>query len=372
MKQQKLLFVWMAVFLLTGLASCSEEDKSVFGDDFEIPELTDANTIQFTVDASSDWKVLELHTGGGRMAVEWGDGRLQKVESTAIGTTTYRYGNAKSNHVRIWAEELDFCRVEGTLLSISNLRIGNLPAMKDLSLDAIKGTKSIDLSVSCPNLETLSLVYWQDLENIELSGCSKLTSVTLYNMPKLTSLELGNLPVLRDFRYSSEGLTSLSLKGLPALSGVSCWNCDDLSSLEVDDNNKISSLELINCAVSSADFLSKMPSLAELNCNKNKLVRLDLSKNSSIRNLDCSNNLLESIILPTDNSLISLACHANHLTASALNSVFSVLNEYHGPLHGMYKISFYDNPDGENECAKDIFQKKGWKEVSKDTYGKKK
>lgn len=78
MKQKKLLFSLIGVCLLLGFSSCSSEDKSVFGDDFEIPELTDANTIQFTVDASGEWKVIEMNAGGGRIAIEWGDGRLQK------------------------------------------------------------------------------------------------------------------------------------------------------------------------------------------------------------------------------------------------------------------------------------------------------
>lgn len=63
MKQKKLLFSLIGVCLLLGFSSCSSEDKSVFGDDFEIPELTDANTIQFTVDASGEWKVIEMNAG---------------------------------------------------------------------------------------------------------------------------------------------------------------------------------------------------------------------------------------------------------------------------------------------------------------------
>ena len=43
MKQSKLLLGLIGICLLFGFSSCEGEDKSVFGDDFEIPELTDAN-----------------------------------------------------------------------------------------------------------------------------------------------------------------------------------------------------------------------------------------------------------------------------------------------------------------------------------------
>ena len=39
MKQSKLLLGLIGICLLFGFSSCEGEDKSVFGDDFEIPEL---------------------------------------------------------------------------------------------------------------------------------------------------------------------------------------------------------------------------------------------------------------------------------------------------------------------------------------------
>ena len=96
MKRNKLLFSLIGVYLLLGFSSCSNDDKSVFGDDFDIPKLTDANTIQFTVDATGERKMLQIIGGGGRMAVDWGDGRLQKIENTdANPVVHYKYGNSK-------------------------------------------------------------------------------------------------------------------------------------------------------------------------------------------------------------------------------------------------------------------------------------
>ena len=370
MKQKKLWFSLIGICIILTFNSCSKEDLRVFGDDFEIPELTDANTIQFTVDASGEWKQLEVHAGGGRMAIEWGDGRLQKIESPDRSTVAYRYGNAKSYQVRIWAEELDFLRLEGTLIPIGNLQMGDLPEMKDFSLDGFMNIQKLDLSSSCPNLTTISMVDWPDLVDLDLTGCSKLTSVTLFSLPKLTSFEFGNHPDLKTFRYSSAGLTSLSLRGLPGLTDVDCFSCDDLSSLEVDDDNIINTLNIMNCAFSSAGFLSQMPHLQRLDCDVNKLTTLDLSVQKALMYLDCSENLLESVSLPAENSFDQLDFHSNHLSASALNQIFKSLNTYPpAPLNRMPKISFYDN-QGVEDCDKTIFQQKYWNEIQQGVYGK--
>ena len=55
MKRKSLLFVWSYVFILSTIfISCKDTDNSVFGDDFDFPVLTDANTIRFTVNVTGD------------------------------------------------------------------------------------------------------------------------------------------------------------------------------------------------------------------------------------------------------------------------------------------------------------------------------
>lgn len=57
MKRKSLLFVWSYVFILSTIfISCKDTDNSVFGDDFDFPALTDANTIRFTVNVTGDWR----------------------------------------------------------------------------------------------------------------------------------------------------------------------------------------------------------------------------------------------------------------------------------------------------------------------------
>ena len=97
MKRQSILFVrsmWV-VILFTTLAACKDTDNRVFGDDFEFPALTDENTIRFTVNVVGDWRQLDIVASGGRMVIDWGNGRIQKIEdpSSMSGGVVYRYGN---------------------------------------------------------------------------------------------------------------------------------------------------------------------------------------------------------------------------------------------------------------------------------------
>ena len=189
MKQKKLLFYLIGLCLLLGLSSCSdsEDDKSVFGDDFDIPQLTDANTIQFTVDATGERELLQLIGGGGRMAIEWGDGRLQKVENADANLMIYyKYRNRKVYRIRIWAEELDFCSIGIKMPPVSELHLGYLPKMKELKLYNFSATPELDLSTSCLNVESINIAYWADLERVELSQCLKLKNIEIYDNPKLT------------------------------------------------------------------------------------------------------------------------------------------------------------------------------------------
>ena len=172
MKRKSLLFVWSYVFILSTIfISCKDTDNSVFGDDFDFPALTDANTIRFTVNVTGDWRQLNIVADGGRMVIDWGNGRMQKVEdpSSMAGGVTYRYGNKGSYNVRIWAEELQLIDISGLLISISDLHLGNMPGMKSLVLNSITDTRELNLNTFCPNVESINIGSFADLEHWRLS-----------------------------------------------------------------------------------------------------------------------------------------------------------------------------------------------------------
>ena len=369
MKQSKLLLGLIGICLLFGFSSCEGEDKSVFGDDFEIPELTDANTIQFTVDVTGVWKALQIIVGGGRMAVEWGDGRLQKVENTdANPVIHYKYGNSKTYRVRIWAEELEFCSVGNEATPFSDLRLGYLPKMKTLNLNSFLDTPELDLSTSCPNVETINIGNWADLERIDLSQCVKIQTIDVYSNPELTLLKLGQLPALRSLKcIFNDALVSLSFKGLTNLSDVQCGSNPQLSIIETGEKINVRSLSIGDCAFRSLEFINSFPLLQELSCSSNNLTSLDLSELPLLRSVDCSDNKkLVHLQIPEQNSvnpiLQNLDCSFCYLDEKELNAIFCVLpvapNPYPEYPSG-YGITFNGNPGSEN-CDRKLVEDKGW------------
>lgn len=369
MNLHKLLFSLLGICLILVTTACSE-DTSVLGDEFEIPELTDENTVQFTVDLTSGTrKQLEIFALGERIAIDWGDGRLQKIEDlkSLSGGIRYRYGNSKTYRVRIWAEELSFLNISGILIPLRDLQLGYLPNMSDLSINSFVGTTALDLSSSCPNLKTMNIGNNTDLEQVDISRCSQLETILLYTQPKLTALKFGSHPKLVNLHCSGTSLNTLSIKGLTEVRALDCSNNPNLSTLEVDDAQEISTLLCSNCAFEDMSWLNHLTYLIELSCNGNRLTELDLSKHTSLRHLSCSNNQLTRLTLPEARAMRQFDCHSNQLGADMLNKLFENLPDVTVlvPPVPVFRVSYYNNP-GEDDCDKKIAEQRGWTIVGVD------
>lgn len=372
MKQNMLLsFVIGVTCLLLGLSSCEGEDKSVFGDDFEIPELTDDNTIQFTVNTTG-WKQVSVIGGGGKMAIEWGDGRLQKIANADRETITYQYGNKKTYRVRIWAEDLDFCSLGSELILLSNLRMGYFPKMKHLGINGFVDTPDLNIGACFPNLEAANIGNCSDLEQLDFSGCAELQFIEVYTHPKLASLTLENHPKLACLRCNyNDGLTALSLKNLPALTQLGCYNNPLLSGINMDARMEITELDMGDCAFRSMDFLSKLPLLTILNCNSNQIEKLDLSTHLHLNGLSCfGNKKLTDLKMPKGTQWLNYVyIYSCNLDAAMLNSVFDELMTVFPSVVGrpIGRIAYYDNP-GANTCNSKALVDKGW-DIAKEPIG---
>lgn len=370
MKRQSILFVrsMCVVILFITLAACKDTDNRVFGDDFDFPALTDENTIRFTVNVVGDWRQLDIVASGGRMVIDWGNGRIQKIEdpSSMTGGVVYRYGNKGSYEVKIWAEELQLIDISGLLLPLSNLYLGNMPRMKSLALNSISDTRKLDLNTFCPNVESINIGSLADLERLEIGNCSRLRSIQIYSNPKLTSIEFGSHPETESLYCSYNGLSSLSLKSLPALRNIDLSSNERLSRLELNEETSISAILIQGCAFQSiTDILKCCSSLRELSCSYNKLTELDLSGCSNISELRCEHNQLTRLMVPQGSLLEHLYCHSNQLDEDALNTLFDSLGQvvnpaiYYPTSLRQYRISFNDN-SGADDCNRSILNDKNW------------
>lgn len=368
MKPKNLLSVWsISVFFLSLiLTSCKDSDNSVFGDDFDFPELTDENTIRFTVNVEGDWRQINIVASGGRMVIDWGNGRMQKIAdpSSMSGGMVYNYRNKGSYKVRVWAEELTFIDISGSLIPLSNLSLGNMPKMNSLTLNSFIDTRELNLNAFCPNVENINIGNFADLESLEIDQCSLLKNIQVYTNPKLTSLTFGSNPEVNELYCSSNGFTSLSLKNLPKLRNIDLSYNEDLSRLDLNEKTQINTISIQGCAFSSLDDILKCcPSLNGLNCSYNELTELDLSNCSNISVLYCEHNQLTRLQIPKGALYRYLYCHSNQLDVNALNTLFSSLHiakpSPENPHPPQCSISFNDNP-GTDACDKSILEEIGW------------
>ncbi len=96
-------------------------------------------------------------------------------------------------------------------------------------------------------------------------------------------------------------------------------------STEVDSNNddklsndeisSVTSIALVNRAISDLKGVEYFTALSRLNCSGNKLTSLDVSKNTALEELYCSYNNLTSLDVSNNTALQRLDCSSNNLTS---------------------------------------------------------
>ena len=91
-----------------------------------------------------------------------------------------------------------------------------------------------------------------------------------------------------------------------------------LTSLDVSKNNALDALRCGDNLLTSLD-LSKNKALTILECGNNQITSLDLSKNTALTNLKCTYNQLTSLDLSKNTALIQLDCYNNQLTSLDLS-----------------------------------------------------
>lgn len=368
-KYQKCMNVPGILFAVLLFLSCSEKNLNAPTD-----EMTEENTIEFTVDATGEWRQYQLYFTGDRMLVDWGDGRSDEYTPAdyTLGIPDYKHTYYKPGRyrVRILATEVTFLSLGDPLIPVSDLRLCVMPRMHDLALNSFSDTYTLDLNTACPNLSSLNLGSFPDLTELRINRCKQVKDLQIYNHPRLTRLDLEGLDQLRSLQLEwCESVEELSLRKLPALNTVDLVSNSSLSAIETDETAAgWRNLNVLGCAFRSLDFLKEAcTQLSELNCSNNQLAELNLEGLELLGSLDCSQNRLTALLLPEKNVLEHLACDRNLLEADALNAVFGQLNDYttgsksnvSPPVIHRQTLSYYDNP-GESTCRKEIPTEKGW------------
>ena len=186
---------------------------------------------------------------------------------------------------------------------------------------------SIDVSGKNDPTVCDEIGYFINLEELYCNN-NELTSLDVSNNKKLTKLhcfnnELSSLcllnnPELVQFWCYNNYLTSLDLSSSTKLEDLSCYS-NQLTLLDVSNNRMLTNL---NCSSNKLTLLdvSKNVFLEQLICNSNRLTSLDLSNNSILGSLTCDSNQLTSLDLSNNTVLVWLSCNSNQLTSLDLSS----------------------------------------------------
>lgn len=186
---------------------------------------------------------------------------------------------------------------------------------------------SIDVSEKNDPTVCDEIGYFINLEELYCND-NDITSLDVSNNKKLTKLhcynnELSSLcllnnPELTQLRCYSNYLSSLDVSYNPKLVELSC-NSNQLTSLVVSNNRMLTSLNCSSNKLTSLD-VSKSVYLEQLFCYSNRLTSLNVSNNTMLGNLTCYSNQLTSLDLSNNTLLIRLECNSNQLTSLNLSS----------------------------------------------------
>lgn len=333
---KKLLNLIFTIVLISGLISCEKNADEPNNKEFDVPELTLLNTIQFTVDTRSGYTV-EFGISGSMMAVDWGDGEIATATDPRTGyyvdlhSFKHTYKSAGKYRIKIWTEKLTKIRVSGLLRDYGDLHVGTCPVLKDAVFNSLTSGKSVNLN-GCKQLEELELGNWTELESATIDECSKLKGLFIYTNPAMMPLDLEHNSDLRsvvcqdcamDIQKLPKnivslvchrgGLNNVSFENFKELTSLDCSYNDGLTTLNITDCDKLSILNFSNTRIGSFDF-SECPQLTEISCGKSGLTTVNVGANKKLTSLYCSGLNLVSLDVTNNTSLGLLDCSDNKLT----------------------------------------------------------
>ncbi len=300
MKKILYLIIILPVLFIVG---CSDNDNDS-KPDFEIPDLTANNSVQFKVShdiTAMANKLAQLNVAGEKIAIDWGDGIVEKYSSKETIFIKHTYPSQMGNYVvRIWTEELTDLYIDGgnnagVYVSSDQISIGNAPKLKRLIIRKCNELNCLDIS-KCPRLKV--------------------------------------------FNCEQNKLENLSLENNSRLESLNCQN-NNLKTIDVSSNT----------------------SLREFNCSFNQIDALDISKNKNLETLYCPVNNLEKLDLSNNKRLSGIYIGSNQFDGAALDNIFTELpaipkSKSVDPVKKF--IIQYAGNKGTGDCDKSILINKGW------------
>lgn len=352
----------LALFTVN-LVSCSSDDKE---EKIVVPELTDRNSIQFTVNLTR-WRDMEVYIKGS-FGIDWGDGTVEKKTNSYTAAMKHKYDEIGEYVIKVWCEELTNFKYElsDSKAIASDLKIGNCPKLTEMTLANFVETSYLDLR-ACHNLEKLTVGSFADLTEVDIANCTKLEEFSCFSNPKLAAIDLSKNKKLESLKCYENALVHLSLKENEELLTLKASD-NELKTIDFGKIATLTEIDVQGNQLTDID-LTLFEELESFDGSYNQFTFLDFSNNEVLIDALCAKNQITGFALNEEAPIHKFICNGNSLDADALNTLFTELppssvissRNYTTP----NSIAFYDNP-GEFDCSVKIIKEKGWKvEVKK-------
>ena len=222
---------------------------------------------------------------------------FSSAEAEAFKSTGGVVENDKDNNLGIYGTH-NIMAIEGFEdLNVSHMLLGAMPKITTLELPNSKHITELNLDNNrmlqtlnlkrCVNLGSGSSISGNNVGAINLSNCINLKYVDISGT-KLTAITFNdNGGALEYFDASETGITDVTLQHQPYLPSVKMNDCRDLTSIRLQNCERLETLSVPNAKISSFNVID---------CNALKTI--DLSNNGQLRSLSldgCPN--LESLNL---------------------------------------------------------------------------
>lgn len=159
---------------------------------------------------------------------------------------------------------------------IKELDVTKCPKLEHLTCGSCD-LASIDLT-NCPNLAHLDIFRNPRLTSLDVSKCSKMKRLDIWDNPYLSNVDVTHCPELQYYNCSHNNVKNLDVTHNPELFKLICSYNEELGSIDISKNPKLSCLYCECSSLKSLD-LSHNPRLYYLQAAMNSFTSLDIGYN---------------------------------------------------------------------------------------------
>ena len=253
--------------------------------------------------------------------------KAKLLESDPTNTIAYAFGNG--GYIKIDAND------DGEI-QLSEVSIITTLKITDSQVSDLTGIENFI------NLKTLSC-FNNTINNFNVNGLSSLSSIMVNSNDSLNTIfNFSNLPSLTSFSFNYSNITSLTINNLPNITGVSCFNNNNMTDLNLIQLSSLNRIDADECNVSnlsitnsplitylsiqnsnlSSIIINSFPLLKTLRISGNLIIDTSGFLNlNNLEELNIQGNQITNLILPSLPSLKYLYCGTNNISTINLTAL---------------------------------------------------